>query len=277
METNSTFSIRRIGILLRNDICQNRKKYFFLFIGIFAAFLFVHLGSIVSATTSNLVSPDIAAFLFDSYCRKIGIVTSLMFWIVALSGASDIMSPMKTKEGKIAFLMLPITSLEKFIERALIVTVGILAIFLAALLLAEICKYLFIPIFKVSDVFYQSTLPEIWDNIPRPANNTANLFFVVFSCWNHSLFVLGGSFWYKRPFLKTIAAIVTFNIVCGIICSLLPITDLLLDNSYIITSKENILHFISILNVIFIMLTIFNWWLSYYLFKHSQLKARKPF
>ena len=68
------------------------------------------------------------------------------------------MENMITKEKRIAFLMLPATMIEKFVARFLIVTVGLaVAVFVAASL-AEITRYLLLPLFNVPETFHQSVL-----------------------------------------------------------------------------------------------------------------------
>ena len=38
-----------------------------------------------------------------------------------------------------------------------------------------------------------------------------------FLIWSHSLYVLGGSFWYKRAFLKTLGTLIVISILGSII------------------------------------------------------------
>ena len=100
------------------------------------------------------------------------------------------------------------------------------------------------------------------------------------SCWNHSLFVLGGSRWYKHPFLKTLGVIIAVNLIGGVIFARLVETGMMerfsrwMNNNFEETpATTNGLMTAGCL--IFASLTIFNWWLSYWLFTRSQVIRRK--
>ena len=62
--------------------------------------------------------------------------------------ASGIMENMNTQQNRISILMLPATSLEKFITRTVYVTLGFALPIIMALFLAEATRFLFLPIFN---------------------------------------------------------------------------------------------------------------------------------
>ena len=102
----------------------------------------------------------------------------------------------------------------------------------------------------------------------------------IFCLWNHSLFILGGSFWYKHPFLKTIGACLAVTILGGILFA--SSVDSGIWSFLIQRVDENYPHspqtvngLLTIISVVFLLFTVFNWWLSYRLFTRSEVIKRK--
>lgn len=102
----------------------------------------------------------------------------------------------------------------------------------------------------------------------------------IFLLWNHSLFVLGGSRWYKHPFLKTLGVIIAVNLIGGVIFARLVETGMM--ERFFQWMSENFEETSATVNglitagiLFFGSLTIFNWWLSYWLFTRSQVIRRK--
>ena len=102
----------------------------------------------------------------------------------------------------------------------------------------------------------------------------------IFCLWNHSLFILGGSFWYKHPFLKTIGACLAVTILGGILFA--SSVDSGIWSFLIRRVDENYPHspqtvngLLTIISVVFLLFTVFNWWLSYRLFTRSEVVKRK--
>ena len=139
MNTNRYFSFSRLGLVMKRDFMENWKTNLYLFLGVFLAFLGVYLlqmydyndsvhGGVLDAyqTVDRYVSHHTAAFA--------GIIAFLLFYF-----ASETMRNMRTKEQRLSYLMLPATKLEKFVSRALYVTVGMFVMILLASLLRRRC------------------------------------------------------------------------------------------------------------------------------------------
>lgn len=115
---------------------------------------------------------------------------------------------MITKEKRIAFLMLPATMIEKFVARFLIVTVGMAAAIIVAASLAEITRYLVLPLFNLPEAFHQSVLYHLLsmaaidgEQVFRGSGSALNMSYQnwlgelcgwAFLVWSHSLYILGG-------------------------------------------------------------------------------------
>lgn len=100
----------------------------------------------------------------------------------------------------------------KIFSRAVFVTIGTLLMVLVALLALELTHYLLLPLFDLPAVYSQPMLVEVFsmkwathasvDATGEPVYSwwLMQLLGWIFCLWNHSLFILGGSFWYKHPF-----------------------------------------------------------------------------
>jgi hypothetical protein len=213
--------------------------------------------------------------------------------IASIAYAANIMENMITKEKRIAFLMLPATMIEKFVARFLIVTVGLaVAVFVAASL-AEITRYLLLPLFNVPETFHQSVLYNLLsmasvdgEQIYRGSGYAMNMPYQnwlgelcgwAFLVWSHSLYILGGSYWYKKPFFKTLGTLMLISILCSVLSvhiiswvgndGMRSFAEWLEANSQWMTLNK----LLSLGVAFFSAFTMFNWWLSYRLFTRSQV------
>jgi hypothetical protein len=182
------------------------------------------------------------------------------------------------RQERLSYLMLPATMLEKFISRVLFVTVGFLLTVVAAIVLAELLRYLFLPIFGFEEKFSHSLLPMIWNELIHneislaiiESASDASEFPQTNNWWSvcnnflffHSLFILGGVLWLKKAFFKTIGVLLLGSIFIGILGALggWRIED--------VSANTETGIFLSILFSLFIL---FIWWLSYYIFAHKQV------
>lgn len=281
MTTN--FNFTRFTNLLKLDIAENWKNSLWGLLGIYAAFLIPMLGW--------LWNPS--AYSFHQFCNNmlgvVFLVTSFFFMFYA----SRIMICMNSKEKRISYLLLPATMFEKFLSRFVIVTVFLSIQVFVALLALELSRYLLQPLFRLPAEFSQSMLAEMAEMMSRTGRAPVNmdgeytyskvlmqLLGFIFLLWNHSLFILGGSRWYKHPFLKTLGVIIAVNLIGGVIFARLVETGMM--ERFFQWMSENFEETPATTNglmtagcLIFASLTIFNWWLSYWLFTRSQVIRRK--
>ena len=262
MDTNNFFSFSRIAMVMKREIMENWKTNLYRLIGIYAAFALVmilHMWTMSSGRSSQIS--------FTTYCSNIMGTFVFIIGIASIAYAANIMENMITKEKRIAFLMLPATMIEKFVARFLIVTVGMAAAIIVAASLAEITRYLVLPLFRGSgsalNMSYQNWLGELcgW----------------AFLVWSHSLYILGGSYWYKKPFFKTLGTLMLISILCSVLSvhiiswvgndGMRSFAEWLEDNFQWMTLNK----LLSLGVAFFSAFTMFNWWLSYRLFTRSQV------
>ena len=289
MDTNKFFSFPRIAMVMKREIMENWKTNLYRLIGIYAGFLLVMVFT-MSKQASSYSDPQVA---FQHYCSNVLGAFVLIIGIFGIVYAANIMENMITKEKRIAFLMLPATMIEKFVARFLIVTVGLaVAVFVAASL-AEITRYLLLPLFNVPETFHQSVLYNLLsmasvdgEQIYRGSGYAMNMPYQnwlgelcgwAFLVWSHSLYILGGSYWYKKPFFKTLGTLMLISILCsGLSVHIISwvgndgmrsFAEWLEANSQWMTLNK----LLSLGVAFFSAFTMFNWWLSYRLFTRSQV------
>ena len=289
MDTNKFFSFPRIAMVMKREIMENWKTNLYRLIGIYAGFLLVMVFT-MSKQASSYSDPQVA---FQHYCSNVLGAFVLIIGIFGIVYAANIMENMITKEKRIAFLMLPATMIEKFVARFLIVTVGLaVAVFVAASL-AEITRYLLLPLFNVPETFHQSVLYNLLsmasvdgEQIYRGSGYAMNMPYQswlgelcgwAFLVWSHSLYILGGSYWYKKPFFKTLGTLMLISILCSVLSvhiiswvgndGMRSFAEWLEANSQWMTLNK----LLSLGVAFFSAFTMFNWWLSYRLFTRSQV------
>lgn len=288
MET--TFSMTRVQHIMRRDLIENWKSNLYGLLGIFAACFFPMLGFLWSAERwTEEGYPEV--YSFERFCGNMLGIIGMVVSVAMIYYASRIMKCMDNKEKRISYLLLPATKLEKFFSRALFVTVGTALMILVALLALELTHYLLLPLFDLPAVYSQPMLVEVfsmrWAHASVDATGEAvyswwlmQLLVWIFCLWNHSLFILGGSFWYKHPFLKTIGACLAVTILGGILFANLAEGGFLVRFSdwmqeHYQDTPQTVNGLLTIISIVFLLFTVFNWWLSYRLFTRSEVVKRK--
>ena len=285
-----TFSMTRVQHIMRRDLIENWKSNLYGLLGIFAACFFPMLGFLWSAERwTEEGYPEV--YSFERFCGNMLGIIGMVVSVAMIYYASRIMKCMDNKEKRISYLLLPATKLEKFFSRALFVTIGTVLMILVALLALELTHYLLLPVFDLPAVYSQPMLVEVfslrWAHASVDATGEPvyswwlmQLLVWIFCLWNHSLFILGGSFWYKHPFLKTIGACLVVTILGGILFAnlaeggfLARFSDWMQEHYQDTTQTVNGL--LTIISVVFLLFTVFNWWLSYRMFTRSEVVKRK--
>ena len=280
MSTNNCFSFARLGLVMKRDLMENWKKNLYRFLGPYAGFLLVII-------FCYMIECD-----FSSFQTTILSAFTLILVFGGYYTASSIMENMDTQQNRISFLMLPATSMEKFITRALYVTIGFTLTMIIALLLAEATRFLFLPLFDLPEGYNQSVLPFMWENLTRfqsmkftgegadesyTIGVMTNVIGWLVLFWSHSFFILGGCYWQKHPFWKTLGVIMLVNHLLVLIGILLiqsledvnwQINEEWVEANLSWITIEGILSFFVVL---FTCLLALNWWLSYRCFNRSQV------
>ena len=283
MNTNQYFSFSRIALVMKRDWMENWRTNLYRFLGPYAVILFVMLVCYMNVDNFKEFSDMIS-----------GAFVSVLFWGGIVS-ASSIMETMNTQQKRISFLMLPATSLEKFVVRALYVTIGFVLLSVFSLLLAEATRFLFLPFFDLPDTFQQSTLPYVFsrlnilaDSSSLTLSNTwpeeqyysillAQICSLLYMAWMHSFFILGGCYWNKQPLWKTLGSMILFHVL--VLAVFVNALMLLVENDWemyhehfeFIFGGITINQSLTFFSIVFFLLILLNWCLSYHCFKRSQV------
>ena len=195
-----------------------------------------------------------------------------------LFGASFLFAGMKDTRKRSAFLLWPVSNLEKYIISLLLSILWLAVITIGAYLLADTLR-VFIDWVTGRVVIWG--LPKIIDGVFGPApfgywQIAWMLFAWVF--YIHSLYILGGTLFRRQQFLLTSATIAVFGILLVMILNQInPQIDFITGSWDEKTETyTQIFHpFFYVLNTALCLLVVFHYWASYKLFTRMQVINNK--
>ena len=302
---NDKFSFARLGAVLKCDFVEHRWSNIAAFFILFAAFLasqLSNMNSIIGTGLRHSIQPD--QYMPSLAANFVPFFYGVLSLALMCAAADMCGVPLKTKGRGLNYLMMPATNMEKFVARALVNTILLIVMAFAALLLADLVRMLFVPLFEVKE-FYGFTLPrilvalgdpfsaaysaggEVWgptvDGTVRVIGFSAyygavNVTTMVAAfLFAHSLFILGGCFWRKAAIIKIwITQIVATSAIAWIFVKLEPYVLPWLDDvltSLFETEQHAGMTLLSIAIPVLLALTALNWWLGYRLFSRKQVVA----
>ena len=304
---NNTFSFSRFGAVLKRDLVENRKRYIAVFFLMFVAFLVSQLSHMASLIDTfhrhSSIHPD---QLMPSLATNF---TPFFMGVLVLAlccAAADMCGvPMGSKGRATNYMMMPAANLEKFLSRVFVNVAMVIGAAFVALLLADLVRMLFVPLFEVKE-FYGFTVhkvfAEVFDDFVElyhmagemwgtTADGTIRIvgfnpfygfmtatavsLYLIFA---HSVFLLGGCFWRKGAIVKTL--FVGFVLFAAIVWIFVMVeSDLISWVNEVIaplfeTEQKAEMTLIGIAIPVLLALIIFNWWLSFRLFSRKQVVAR---
>ena len=302
---NNKFSFARLGAVLKCDLVEHRWSNiaaFFIFFAAFLASQLSNMNSIIGTGLRHSIQPD--QYMPSLAANFVPFFYGVLSLALMCAAADMCGVPLKTKGRGLNYLMMPATNMEKFVARALVNTILLIVMAFAALLLADLVRMLFVPLFEVKE-FYGFTLPrilaefgetfssayrtggEVWgptvDGTVRVIGFSAYYGAVIVTTmvaaflFAHSLFILGGCIWRKAAIIKIwITQLVVTSAVVWIFVKLEPyvlpwLGDVL--TSLFETEQQAGMTLMSIAIPVLLALTALNWWLGYRLFSRKQVVA----
>lgn len=217
MKTNiASYNFRRVFLLMKRDLVENYRLLYLSSVLSVAVFLFLmYLG-----VPDNAVQLKDMGMHFDYWRHFLNPCFAVLnyFLMFILSNA---MGNMQSKGGRITFLALPATNLEKFVARYVCISFWFLVVVLAGFVAADIIHTLIFPFFSfggytdVTELLLPNLFePGAWDALfdadlidrfsAEGKDWVAKVFLVSVYLFSYSVFVLGGNYWRKQPFLKTL-------------------------------------------------------------------------
>ncbi len=279
----STFNTTRFSQALKCQFLVLRKTWIRLF-GIFTLVMFManlFFTRVQSMKYDDMVSQWPMEDVINRYGIYVGSTTGfgvIFFCFSMLFGASFLFSGMKDTRKRSAFLLWPVSNLEKYIITLLLSILWLAIITFGAYLLADALR-VFIDWVTGRVVIWG--LPKIVPQVFGPASFeywqiTWMLFAWVF--YIHSLHILGGTLFRRQQFLLTSATIAVVGILLVMLLNQINLqVDFITGDWDEKTETYNqIFHpFFYILNTVVSLLIVFHYWASYKLFTRMQVINNK--
>ena len=265
-----TFDINRFWQVLKWTVLTEKKSIFTAVLAFLAAFLAIQLFSCFTIF-------DLGRGLGPAATYAGMVVCGVLLSIMTCYYACGILGNAKTTQQRCTALMLPASNMEKFIARVLycciLMPVLLYVACYAATGLRMLLEWVAGHDFIVSGLSFMNG--DFVDNGP----DMSTFFNIAMTCWNISLFALGGVFFHQRPFVWTTVTIVAVTIVLGTLFFYLGV----------MIGEDNLRNFFKnfkgmtfetfdlILSIVLTVFTVLNIWLSYRLFKGLQVVQHKWF
>ena len=286
----NTFSFNRFGKMLRWVLSVNQRRMLF---AIAASVVGVFMAEMILLKMSSYDSPF-------TMLSRYGDVGAALFALVSLILVSTIMSSVNEKRKREAFLMLPASNLEKFLALMTYTSViCVLGVFLA-FVLGDSLRMAWFWISgpyteaKVSYIgnpteyyyWWSSAIPKMMDNLtPHILEaDSCNWFYLVMNLfvitaiavWTHSLLIIGGTLLRKYSFVASMLVFILFVWLLSWTIHHFGLylfwSDVWKDGHHYV-SEVGVLAYV--LAVLLPLLSVFNYWASFHIFKNFQLITNK--
>lgn len=267
------FSFARFRAVVANDIITLRKTIITaISIGFFMFFLVEGL-SLKTYFNSGFMFHDVAYTLSNIFPLTCVMLITMM--------GSLMLHDCRRKETRIAVIMLPARQSEKYLSRITVCLFGILA----GVLIHVVLYYLFLGLHFAfqSGTELSAAMSQPWQYLnpfgfhglitangrdirPHDIMNLWTLVFVVL--WLFSSYVLGGTIWKKGSWLITSAVLLALSFI----------TVGMLEDKHSVTfflSADTFVDNFAIRASVLLLLSAFNFCLSYLIFKRMQVTHKK--
>ena len=287
----NTFSFNRFGKMLRWVLSVNKRRILYAIAG---SIVGVFVGEMILLRMSSYDSPF-------TMLNQYGDVGAAVFAVTSLILVSTIVSGVNEKRKREAFLMLPASNLEKFLALMTYTSVVcVLGVFLAFVLgdsLRMAWFWISGPYTEVETsvmgdpveyyYWWSSAIPEMMGNLtPNVLEGdivcsgllyiTMNLIVIAaIAVWTHSLLIIGGILFRKYSFVISCMVFILFWVIFGKTMhyfELSMFTSNWEDGKYV-SGEVGIPAYI--LAILLPLLSVFNYWASFHIFKNFQLITNK--
>ena len=272
------FSFKRFFRVLNWYLRTNSKQLLMWFAGtatcVFLLQMIVTLtGVVVKSSGGNTYT---MGFTPENYKHALFVVKSIVLVgmsIASLFVLSGVFRQLNKKQKAISFLMLPAANKEKYWVLLVYVTVAWTLCLFLGYVVADVLRMVIVPMFK--DLPYVSTLtdPNLFFVVTEGhvvQKITASVYSLISIIWVHSCYIAAGSVFRKNGFVIASAGLLLIvalfeNVWIKNFGSLISVEDNTLSVNYLVWV------------VVFVLLawTIYNYRLSYRLFKNFQVINNK--
>lgn len=266
------FSFARFKAVLANDIITQRKTII-TSLGIGFSMFFI----VETLSTHNYIEEGLQ---FAEVANNLKNLFPFTFVMISTMMASLMLSDCRRKEKRLAVIMLPALSSEKYLSRIMLVLSGIVA----GLVIHTVVYYLLVALHFIfqnsagfmkgaalrSDIFSPIGFADVTINGNKIDTHVlSNLVTgALMSMWLTSCYILGGTIWKKGSWLITSAVLLMLSFF----------TAGMLKDDHTVTFFLNAKTLVSdfVINIgVFLLLTAVNICLSYLIFKRMQVTHKK--
>ncbi len=286
----NTFSFNRFGKMLRWVLSVNQRRILYAMAG---SVVGVFMAEMILLKMSSLYSP----FTMLNHYGQVG---AALFAVASLILVSTIVSGVNEKRKREAFLMLPASNLEKFLALMTYTSVVcVLGVFLAFVLGDSLRMAWFWVSGPYTEMetsvmgdpvetyyWWSSAIPKMMDNLtPHILEaDSCNWFYLVMNLiviaaiavWTHSLLIIGGTLLRKYSFVASMLVFILFVWLLSWTIHHFGLylfwSDVWKDGHHYV-SEVGVLAYV--LAVVLPLLSIFNYWASFHIFKNFQLITNK--
>ena len=285
----NTFSFNRFGKTLRWVLSVNQRRILYAIAG---SVVGVFMAEMILFRMSSLDSPF-------TMLKHYGQVGAAVFAVTSLILVSTIVSGVNEKRKREAFLMLPASNLEKFLALMTYTSVVcVLGVFLA-FVLGDSLRMAWFWISgpyteaKVSYIgnpteyyyWWSSAIPKMMDNLtPHILEaDSCNWFYLVMNLfvitaiavWTHSLLIIGGTLFRKYSFVISCLVFILFWVIFVKTTHYFELSMFTStwENGRYVSGEVGVPAYV--LAVLLPLLSVFNYWASFHIFKNFQLITNK--
>jgi len=259
-----TFDINRFWNYLKLTVYSSRKEVFSMWLSMIGAYMVIFLAS-------QMFNRGITAELAPVVKLQVLPILGVAVFIMSVILGTSVFNCLRTTQERISFLMVPASTLEKFIARCVYVFILMLIGTVGSFIVADLLR-MFISLFA-SPEMSSSMLPLVCEAINVPINRIAAVLLGIL--WLSSGFTLGGIFFRRHQAVLTIAVMLAVNSIVTILVSLFA-THVFVNldwHNFNLTISDTT---ISIASYVFLIaMIVLNYWLSYFIFKRVQAVNNK--
>ena len=272
----NTFSFNRFGKMLRWVLSVNQRRILYAMAG---SVVGVFMAEMILLRMSSLDSPF-------TMLKHYGQVGAAVFAVTSLILVSTIVSGVNEKRKREAFLMLPASNLEKFLALMTYTSVVcVLGVFLAFVLGDSLRMAWFWVSGPYTEIetsvmgnpvetyyWWSSAIPKMMDWFYL----VMNLFVIAaIAVWTHSLLIIGGTLFRKYSFVISCLVFILFWVIFVKTMHYFELSMFTStwENGRYVSGEVGIPAYI--LAILLPLLSVFNYWASFHIFKNFQLITNK--
>lgn len=256
-----SFNINRFGKTLRWYLSVNFRNLMMWLVGLTAAFF---LGEMLMINANSGMTLDRMMELFA--------INGAIFLVIGMNASfSSIMSDVNKRPKRMAFLMLPVSNLEKFLSLVFYVTVVWVPCLVLSLIAGDSLRMVVRAMLFGDE--WMSSLPTLIGMMqPDRFWLPETVFYVLLTVFTHSMYILGGTWLRKYAFVVTTLVLIAIPVLLQYVF-IEPGKHLNLFVIYNGVRSVNPLGYV--LDVAFVILSCLNYWASFHIFKHFELITNK--